>query len=153
MMQEAQAGDEKAIRALIAAQFASLNWSDGQDGKWTQFKAGFLGSAQLYPASRPAQAQTAPEFVSRLQRLMSDGTLRTFNERGVGCAVFIVGNVAIALAGCEMTENGTQVTKDVSAFLLVKNPDGWLIAAQAWDIVDDIPAVFNAAGLQLQAAI
>lgn len=142
-------GDE--IRALIHAQFDSLDWSPGRDGDWLRFENGFLPGAQLFGARRPAQPHSGRDFTDRLKWLREDGTLAAFSEKGVGCAVYVVGSVAVALAGCEMTGNGTDVTRDVSAFLLVKNPEGWRVAAQAWDLVDDIPAAFAAAGLPLDA--
>ena len=71
----------------------------------------------------------------------------SFTETGVGCQVWVFGNMAVAIAGCEMTENGSSITRDVSGFLLVKRDDGWRIAAQAWDMVDDIVEAFDRAGL------
>lgn len=141
--------DEDQIRALIRAQFDSIDWAPGRDGDWSRFEEGFLPLAQLFGAKRPAQPHSARDFTDRLKRLRSEGVLESFSEKGVGCEVFVIGKVAIAAAGCEMTENGGEVTRDVSAFLLVKNPEGWRIAAQAWDIVDDIPAAFAAAGLPI----
>ena len=58
-----------------------------------------------------------------------------------------MGNIALALAGCIMLENGKKLTEDVSGFLLIKDHEGWRIAAQAWDYVDNIEAAFEAAGL------
>jgi hypothetical protein len=53
----------------------------------------------------------------------------------LGTHVGVFGNVAVALAACENTENGSTVTRNVEALLLVK--DGtWKIAAQAWDKAD-----------------
>ena len=52
-----------------------------------------------------------------------------------------------------MTENGADVTRDVSMFLLVRNPEGWRIAAQAWDVVEDIPSAFAAAGLRTNGEV
>jgi hypothetical protein len=49
----------------------------------------------------------------------------------------VFGNVAVALGACEMLENGTEVTRDVSAFLLVKNEGEWSIVAQAGDLERD----------------
>ena len=56
--------------------------------------------------------------------------------------------MAVALAGCEMTENGTGITHDVSGFLLVRGQEGWRIAGQAWDYVDDIADAFEGTGLR-----
>jgi hypothetical protein len=39
-------------------------------------------------------------------------------------------NVAIAVAGCEITENDADVTRGVEMMLLVKDAGVWRIAAQ-----------------------
>lgn len=140
--------DEEAIQSLISAQFGSLDWAPGRDGDWRRFEDGFLSTAQLFGAKRPANPQTAQDFTSRLKRLRDDGVLTSFSEKGVGCQVHVIGSIALAVAGCEMTENGAEVTQDVSMFLLVRNPEGWRIAAQVWDVVEDIPSAFNEAGLR-----
>ena len=79
--------------------------------------------------------------------LRADGRIMVFEEKGVGLHIWVAGKVAVAMAGCEMHENRTDVTEDISAFLLVKNPDGWAIAAQAWDILPSIIEAFSATGL------
>lgn len=139
--------DEDVIRALIKAQFDSIDWAPGRDADWGTVHRGFEQGAQLWPARRPARPQSSADFTDRLRQLRDEGTLESFTEKGAGCHVWVVGNVAIALAGCEMVENGSKITRDVSGFLLVKDGGEWRIAAQAWDYVDDIPAAFAAAGL------
>ena len=114
--------------------------------RWRSFYRGFVLGAQLWPARRPARPQSSADFADRLRRLRDDGTLESFSQKGVGCVVFVVGNVAIAVAGCEMTENDDTISRDVSMFLLVKDSDGWRIAAQAWDVVEDFPAGLEEAG-------
>lgn len=141
--------EEQEIRALIQAQFDAVDWEPGRDADWRRLYKGFVPGAQLWPARRPAAPQSALDFATRLQRLRDEGALESFSEKGVGCNVFVFGNVAIAAAGCEMTENEGAVTREVSVFLLVRDSDGWRIAAQARDIVDDIPAALTAAGLRL----
>lgn len=135
--------DHQAIRALIATQFESLAWTPKQDGDWERFGASFLPCAHLFDSRRPAQPQSVTDFIMRMRGLRDDGTLANFSEKGNGCEIVIIGNIAVALAGCEMTENCSQVTRDISALLLVKDPDGWKIAAQAWDIVCDIEEAFS----------
>ena len=49
----------------------------------------------------------------------------------------IFGNVAVAVAGCEITENDTDVTRGVEMLMLVKGAGAWRIAAQAWDTERD----------------
>ena len=140
------AEDEAAIRALITAQFESIRWTLESNADWRSVHRGFAHGAQLWPARRPPAPQSALEFTSRLRRLRKEG-LDSFTETGVGCHVWVVGNMALALAGCEMVEDDSTVTRDISGYLLVKHEDGWRIAAQAWDLVEDIEAAFAAAGL------
>ena len=130
--------DDAAIERLIVAQFSALSWrvSNGPDTE--TFLAGFLSCAIMLPAYRPIAATTPVEFAARMERL-SRTELTEFKEASHGIFLKRVGSVAVALAGCEMHENKTTVTRDVSAFLLVKDDRGWRIAAQAWDVVDTFP--------------
>ena len=139
--------DEAAIRDLIASQFDAITWAPGSRADWRTVYRGFAHGAQLWPARRPPVPQSALDFTTRLQRLRDEGAMDSFTETGVGCKVWVFGNMAVAIAGCEMTENGSSITRDVSGFLLVKRDDGWRIAAQAWDMVDDIVEAFDRAGL------
>jgi hypothetical protein len=45
----------------------------------------------------------------------------------------VFGNVAVALAACEMTENDADVQRGVEMLLLIKNEGTWQIVSQAWD--------------------
>lgn len=125
--------DEVAIRDLVAAQFASLDWGEGREADWATFIAGFLEGAPVVPAARPARLRTVLSFAERMQGMAATGVLTSFSERPLGIRVSGYGNVAVALAACEMTENGQKVTRDVSGFLLVREERGWRIAAQGWD--------------------
>jgi len=124
--------DEAAIRGIIARQFGSLNWRPGGLGDWAAFTADFLPSASLYAAARPAKAQTAEAFVERMKSLAGN-KLHSFAETVLGVEVRIFGNVAVAVAGCEITENDAEATRGVEMMLLVKDAGTWRIAAQAWD--------------------
>jgi hypothetical protein len=126
--------DTAAIRAVIAAQFKSLAWSPGQPADWDAFRATFFPDTTLIPAARPARRQSVAQFIARMQQLEADGTLTHFHETMLGATIHVYGNVAVALAGCEMLENETAVTRDVSAFLFVKDGGVWRITAMAWDL-------------------
>jgi hypothetical protein len=76
--------------------------------------------------------------MERMKRLRAEGKLGTFVETPLGCEVRVFGNVALAFAACEMLENGSTVTRDVSATVLVRDNDVWRIAAQAWDIETEL---------------
>jgi ketosteroid isomerase-like protein len=124
--------DEAAIRALIARQFASLSWTETTSGDWQAFAADFHSDATLYPAVRPARPQTVLAFVERMQAL-AQTTLRVFDEKVLGTQVHVFGNVAVAIAAAEMTENGAHVNRNVEMLLLVKSDGAWRIVCQAWD--------------------
>ena len=126
--------DIDAIRALIARQFESLCWQQGQPAAWDKFAGDFLAGAPLYPAARPAKALSVSAFLERMQAL-SNGALRSFHERVVGTEVHVFGKVAVAIAACETLENGSERNHSVEMLLLVKDGADWKIAAQAWDKV------------------
>jgi len=126
--------DASQIKEIVAAQFRSLAWGGGAEPDWEAFARGFLADARLYPAARPARPQTIEEFIDRMKRLRTEGRLASFRETLLGCTVQVFGNVAVAFAACEMLENDSTVSRDVSAIVLVRDPTGWRIAAQAWDM-------------------
>jgi len=124
--------DHQAIGAIIERQFGSLNWSPDVPANWGAFLGDFLAGASLYPAARPAQVQEPQEFVERMQGLATT-KLRSFNEAVLGRKIHVFGNIAVAIAGCQITENERQLTRGVEMMLLVKTDDRWQIVAQAWD--------------------
>ena len=124
--------DVQAIKAVIARQFASLSWTPGTSADWNGFAADFFPEASLYPAARPAMRQTVEAFIARMKGL--EGTkMRSFEEAVLGTEIHVFGNVAAALAVCEITENGADVHRGVEMLLLIKNAGAWQIVSQAWD--------------------
>ena len=134
------ANDVAAIEALIRRQFFSLDWRPGKSADWDSFTADFFPDALLYPASRPAKRQTVQEFVERMKGL-SGTKLESFHEVVLGNEIRVFGNVAVALAACEMTENDAQVNRGVEMMLFVKSDGEWRIVAQAWDTEDGGKAI------------
>ena len=132
-----EADDAALIREVVAAQFRSLNWSQTRDPGWAAFARGFVPDARLFPAARPVRHQTVEQFIERMNQLRAEGKLASFEEALLGCEVRVFGNVAVAFAGCEMLENGSTVTRDVSAILLVRDAGVWRVVAQAWDLETD----------------
>jgi hypothetical protein len=130
-MENAENHDRRAIEAIIERQFASLGWSPGRSADWQAFAADFFPDASLYPAARPARRQTVDAFVERMKGL--GAKLRSFRESMLGTEIHIFGNVAVALAGCEITENDAEVSRGVEALLLIKDEGTWRIVSQAWD--------------------
>ena len=118
--------DTEAIRHLIARQFNSMCWTPNNSADWKAFAADFAPWVAVYPATRPAQPQTVERFVERMTGL-ADTTLHTFFEAPLGIVVHVFGNVAVAAAGCEMTENGTKVNRGVEMMLLVKDEGVWTL--------------------------
>jgi hypothetical protein len=128
------ADDVEAIRKLLATQFRAMQWAPGRPADWEAFRSTFFPGTTFVPAARPAQRKTVEEFIARMKSLEADGKLKTFHETMLGTTVHVFGNVAVALGACEMLENGEGVTRDVGAFLFVKDGGGWKIAGQAWDL-------------------
>lgn len=122
----------EAIKAIIALQFASLSWNRDETGDWDAFQRDFFPNAALYASARPAQSQTVQAFIERLQHL-SRTSLKSFDEIVLGTEVRVFGNVAVAVAACETTENEAEVNRNVEMMLLVKDEGHWKIVAQAWD--------------------
>jgi hypothetical protein len=127
-----QDDDKRAIEAIIARQFGSLNWQPGTVIDWQAFAADFIPGAVLYPAARPAKSQTVEGFVERMKGLAA-GELQSFSETVLGFDIRVFGNVAVAAAGCEMVENEKTVSRNVEMMLLIKSDGVWQIVSQAWD--------------------
>lgn len=125
--------DVRAIEDLVARQFASLCWSPGGAPDRDAFAADFAPGASLHPAARPARRQTVEGFLDRMEGLAGT-TLRGFREAVLGTEVRVFGNVATALAACEITENGARASRGVEMMLLVKDEGRWRIVSQAWDV-------------------
>ncbi len=142
--------DHREISALITAQFRALCWDKETPPDTKTLTSAYLEKAQLFSSARPAQARSANDFASRMTALRDNGQLDVFEEVLRGLHIWIAGNIAVAMAGCEMHENRTTVTEDISAFLFLKNPDGWSIAAHAWDIVPSIAQAFAANALNAE---
>jgi hypothetical protein len=137
---DGQPDDVKAIRAVVARQFGSLNWTTEKPGNWDAFQSDFFPGASLYPAARPAKPQSVAAFVERMAGL-SQTTLHTFGERVLGAQIRVFGNVAAAIVAAEMTENGTTITRNVEMMLLVKDEGAWRIVSQVWDRASDMRPV------------
>lgn len=133
MKADGHAADRQAIEELIYRQFGSLCWSGGRTGDWNSFSADFLPGASLYPAARPAKRQSVDAFIERLAGL-AGSRLHAFRESVLGVEVCVFRNIAVAVAGCEITENEEDVNRGVEMLLLVKSDGRWQIAAQAWDM-------------------
>ena len=138
--------DVQAIEAIIARQFESLNWNPSTEGDWETFAVDFHPDAALFAAARPARRQTVGDFVARM-KVLAGTTLRSFHEEVIGTHVHVFGNVAVAVAACEITENDADVNRGVEMLLLVRDEDQWRIVSQAWDTEDPskpIPAFLTA---------
>jgi ketosteroid isomerase-like protein len=124
--------DIHAIDALIARQFASLDWAPDRPSDWRAFGADFAEGATLWPSARPARARSVADFIERMQGLAGT-TLTSFRDQVLGTHIRVFGNVAVALAASEHTENKIESARVVEAILLVKDAGRWRIVAQAWD--------------------
>ncbi len=131
---QTETNDVSLIKEIVRTQFGSLAWKRDEHPNWVAFAQGFLPDARLFPAARPVRPQTIDQFIERMKGLRAEGKLVSFEETPLGCTVRVFGNVAVAFAACEMLENDSTVTRDVSAIVLVRDTGTWRIAAQAWDV-------------------
>ena len=131
--------DRKAIETLIERQFAALSWDESRDADWSGFANDFIDGAQLFASARPVRSQSVGQFMERMQSL-SQGPLPDLQERFLGRRIEIYGNVAVAMAVCELTENKEKVSCNIEALLLVKEDGQWRIASQAWDTAKNVAA-------------
>ena len=68
-------------------------------------------------------------------------------DRNARCHVWIPGDIAVALAGCETVGDRPTKEHEVSAHLSTGTPEGRRVAARNRDPVDDIDQAFAAVGL------
>lgn len=136
MTPDDQMSDVRAIEEIIGRQFGSLCWSPRTAADWDRFVSDFFPDAPLYPAARPVKRQSVNEFRERLSGL-AQTQLHSFHEDVLGTEVRVFGNVAIAVAGCEIVANESEVTRGVEMLLLVKDAGRWQIVCQAWDTESD----------------
>ena len=68
-------------------------------------------------------------------------------DRCARCHVWILGDIAVALAGCETVGDRPTKEHEVSAYLLTRTPEGRRVAARNRDTVGDIDQAFAAMGL------
>jgi hypothetical protein len=59
----------------------------------------------------------------------------------LGVNIRVSGNVAMAVAGCAMTENGDQINRGVEMLLLVKSDGYWQIVSQAMGLGSTVFAI------------
>jgi hypothetical protein len=75
-------------------------------------------------------------FVERMETVARKNLL-SFEEHTRGMKSLRFGNVAVVMAASELLENDTEISHDVSCYLLVKSEGRWTIAAHAWDQAGD----------------
>ena len=95
--------DIEAIRHLIARQFNSMCWTPNNSAAWKAFAADFAPRAALYPAARPARSQTVEKFRGAHEGSCGNITLHVLRG-SLRRPADAFGNVAVAAAGCEMTD-------------------------------------------------
>lgn len=136
MAEDNQMSEVREIKQIIGRQFGSLCWSSDTAADWDTFVSDFFPGAPLYPAARPVRQQSINEFRERLSGLAKT-KLHSFHENMLGTEIRVFGNVAVAVVGCEIVENESDVTRGVEMLLLVKSAGQWKIVSQAWDTESD----------------
>ena len=128
--------DEDEIQTLIKDHFEAMRWNKVVEPDWDRFRRDFLPTAQLFGTARPAQPRTLESFIERMETV-ARANLESFEEHTGGMKIIRFGNIAVVLAMSELLENGTEISHDISGYLLVKSNDKWSIVAHAWDQASD----------------
>ena len=142
MSTNGQTDDVQAIKKILARQLENISLSAEKESDWEQVAHDFIPDASLYPAARPAKAQTVAAFVDRMKALPQAG-LNSFEQTMLGAEVHVFGSVAIAFGFCQNIENGSDEVRGVEAYLLVKDGGIWQIASQTWDTENDSQKIPN----------
>jgi len=124
--------DEDEIRKLVGLHFEAMRWNEVTEPDWDRFRDDFLANAVLCGAARPAQPRGVDSFVARMESVARKN-LRSFEEHTRGMKLMRFGNIAVVLAMSELLEDGTEISHDISGYLLVKSEGRWSILAHAWD--------------------
>ncbi len=146
-MPRVHGSDEEQIRALIGRQFESIGCGRAGDAGWMTFHRDVIAGEWRFPGNVSAGEQNPRRFDNRLGGERAAAAPGTSGGKFVGCHAWIFGNIAVALAGCEMGGDGLTTAREIAGYLLIRYPDGWKIAAQAWDTADNIAEAFANAGL------
>ena len=77
-----------------------MTWTEEREADWLAFAADFLADAPLFPASRPVEGRSVPNFLTRMKALPSEG-LTSFEQSLGGTKIMLFGNVAVAFGVCE----------------------------------------------------
>lgn len=125
--------DEQAIVAIIEDMFAAISWDGESPPDLARFGAAVLPEATVVPSARPLAPTSIATFSQRMASLYVDGAMKIFDERALGTVVQVFGNIAVALGGFEAIVDDGAPGRGANAFLFVKEPEGWRIAAMAWD--------------------
>jgi hypothetical protein len=93
--------------------------------------------ATIVRATEPEpELTTVPVFLAPRQRMLLDGTLQEFSERELAATTEIFGNVAQRFSLYEkhgIRDGKPFTTRGMKSFQFVQTPEGWRIAAVAWD--------------------
>ncbi len=106
-----------------------------------------LAAGALIAYSRPLRAQDLPKIVVSKEPSCGCCTGWVDHEEVIGTHVHVFGNVVVAVAACEITENDAEVNRGVEMLLLVRDEGQWRIVSQAWDTENPskpIPAFLTA---------
>jgi hypothetical protein len=124
--------NEEQITDLIAKHFEPMQWDKNTAPDWDRFRLDFHPDALLCGAARPMQIRSLDDFIERMETVARTN-LESFEEHTRGLKIMCFGNVAVVLAMSELLENGSEVNRDVSGYLLAKTDGKWLIIGHAWD--------------------
>ena len=139
--------DEDEIRLLVRDHFEGMTWGERHAPDWDRFRSDFFPGAVLCGAARPAQLRSLEEFIDRMETVARKN-LKSFEEHTRSIRILRYGNIAVVLAVSELLEDGTDVNRDVSGYLVIKSDGKWNIMAHTWDQESEDNPIPQELGLQ-----
>ena len=137
-----QGSDLQSINGLIKTFYESLSFPEGKSPDWDRFRALFASS--ISPCVRMT-ADTVMEmdregFIAFFHGRIEKGTLKSFEEKEIGLATEVYGNLAQVFSTYEKRMNvadGGKPTRGINGFQLFFKNNRWWISSIAWQ--DELP--------------
>ena len=137
MSEEADQDDAEAVAAVVSTFFAAFTSGPGLADRLDALPGLFLPSAVIVrTCGDQPTSYDVPGFVAPRRELLTRGAVNEFSEWPLEGHTEVFGDVAQHLCSYakQWRQDGEATTgRGMKSFLLVRTPDGWRIAAAAWD--------------------
>ncbi len=129
--------DKSALDKLTAAFYNLFTTKEGEQIKLDAVYDMFISKGIIIKNVDPEpEIYGLQQFIEPREKILSDGTLKNFNENEISERTEIFGNIAhrFSLYQKSGIMNGVSFeTKGVKTMQFIKTPSGWKFSSVAWD--------------------